>query len=314
MHVLCAYAAGALLRGRADRSSPRRTDWATPSAARLAARPGPPPQAGFSAARHSGRAGLALSCGVSRPGPALRRFPAGPGLARAVRRFPAGPGLARPCGVPGGRLAPAHSVDSRAAYARPQLVAAPVPQPGPRGARAARLGRPLWPWHAGQHGFPEPGGQWCPHSIRAFGRFSTSSPPYKPGKAPSAPDGRSFKLSSNESPFGPLPSVRQGHRRGRGQRQPVPGQRRGRADRGDRRALRCPGVARGGRLRVGRRGPATARGRRRARAPRSCTPGARSRRIRTCPTWRARPRSGCRCAMRRTTWPPWRTRSPTGRG
>jgi histidinol-phosphate aminotransferase len=30
--------------------------------------------------------------------------------------------------------------------------------------------------------------------------------PYQPGKAP-APGGRSFKLSSNESPFGPLPSV-----------------------------------------------------------------------------------------------------------
>ncbi len=30
--------------------------------------------------------------------------------------------------------------------------------------------------------------------------------PYKPGKAP-APGARSFKLSSNESPFGPLPSV-----------------------------------------------------------------------------------------------------------
>lgn len=32
--------------------------------------------------------------------------------------------------------------------------------------------------------------------------------PYKPGKTPpSGPDGRSYKLSSNESPFGPLPSV-----------------------------------------------------------------------------------------------------------
>jgi histidinol-phosphate aminotransferase len=31
--------------------------------------------------------------------------------------------------------------------------------------------------------------------------------PYKPGKAPSGPPGRAFKLSSNESPFGPLPSV-----------------------------------------------------------------------------------------------------------
>jgi histidinol-phosphate aminotransferase len=31
--------------------------------------------------------------------------------------------------------------------------------------------------------------------------------PYRPGRSPAGPDGRSFKLSSNESPFGPLPSV-----------------------------------------------------------------------------------------------------------
>jgi histidinol-phosphate aminotransferase len=31
--------------------------------------------------------------------------------------------------------------------------------------------------------------------------------PYKPGKTASAPGGKAFKLSSNESPFGPLPSV-----------------------------------------------------------------------------------------------------------
>ena len=31
--------------------------------------------------------------------------------------------------------------------------------------------------------------------------------PYQAGKTPSAPDGRTYKLSSNESPFGPLPSV-----------------------------------------------------------------------------------------------------------
>jgi histidinol-phosphate aminotransferase len=31
--------------------------------------------------------------------------------------------------------------------------------------------------------------------------------PYQPGKVPSAPGGRTYKLSSNESPFGPLPSV-----------------------------------------------------------------------------------------------------------
>jgi histidinol-phosphate aminotransferase len=31
--------------------------------------------------------------------------------------------------------------------------------------------------------------------------------PYQPGRRVSAPDGRSHKLSSNDSPFGPLPSV-----------------------------------------------------------------------------------------------------------
>ena len=31
--------------------------------------------------------------------------------------------------------------------------------------------------------------------------------PYKPGKAPAATEGPTYKLSSNESPFGPLPSV-----------------------------------------------------------------------------------------------------------
>jgi len=31
--------------------------------------------------------------------------------------------------------------------------------------------------------------------------------PYQPGRPSLTPDGRSFKLSSNESPFGPLPSV-----------------------------------------------------------------------------------------------------------
>ncbi|MDH2426622.1 histidinol-phosphate transaminase [Sphaerisporangium sp. TRM90804] len=34
-------------------------------------------------------------------------------------------------------------------------------------------------------------------------------PVYRPGKAVVAADGRSFKLSSNESPYGPLPSVRE---------------------------------------------------------------------------------------------------------
>lgn len=36
-----------------------------------------------------------------------------------------------------------------------------------------------------------------------------SIPPYKPGLKVVGPDGRSIKLSSNESPYGPLPSVRE---------------------------------------------------------------------------------------------------------
>ncbi|GAA1446958.1 histidinol-phosphate transaminase [Nocardiopsis tropica] len=36
-----------------------------------------------------------------------------------------------------------------------------------------------------------------------------SIPPYKPGRKVVGPEGRSVKLSSNESPYGPLPSVRE---------------------------------------------------------------------------------------------------------
>lgn len=40
-----------------------------------------------------------------------------------------------------------------------------------------------------------------------FRRILDDFAPYRPGRRVAAPDGRSFKLSSNESPFGPLPSV-----------------------------------------------------------------------------------------------------------
>ncbi|MEU6713698.1 histidinol-phosphate transaminase [Nonomuraea sp. NPDC046802] len=40
-----------------------------------------------------------------------------------------------------------------------------------------------------------------------FRQILDTMPPYKPGKAVAAPDGRSYKLSSNESPYEPLPSV-----------------------------------------------------------------------------------------------------------
>ena len=40
-----------------------------------------------------------------------------------------------------------------------------------------------------------------------FRRILDTMAAYKPGKAVVGPDGRSYKLSSNESPYGPLPSV-----------------------------------------------------------------------------------------------------------
>lgn len=40
-----------------------------------------------------------------------------------------------------------------------------------------------------------------------FRAILDTMPPYKPGKAVATPDGRSYKLSSNESPYDPLPSV-----------------------------------------------------------------------------------------------------------
>jgi histidinol-phosphate aminotransferase len=45
-----------------------------------------------------------------------------------------------------------------------------------------------------------------PQSPR-FRRVLDQFAPYQPGRQVSGPDGRSYKLSSNESPFGPLPSV-----------------------------------------------------------------------------------------------------------
>src|SRR6478609_5070185 len=40
-----------------------------------------------------------------------------------------------------------------------------------------------------------------------FRAILDTMPPYKAGKAVVSADGRSYKLSSNESPYGPLPSV-----------------------------------------------------------------------------------------------------------
>jgi histidinol-phosphate aminotransferase len=54
-----------------------------------------------------------------------------------------------------------------------------------------------------QSPFPAPPPARSPRFRQVLDEFA----PYKPGKAPQAPRGRSFKLSSNESPFGPLPSV-----------------------------------------------------------------------------------------------------------
>jgi histidinol-phosphate aminotransferase len=60
-------------------------------------------------------------------------------------------------------------------------------------------------WIPGGPSFPE--GQTVPAETPRFRAVLDGFAPYRPGRTRSAPDGRSFKLSSNESPFGPLPSV-----------------------------------------------------------------------------------------------------------
>ncbi|WP_084955688.1 histidinol-phosphate transaminase [Thermoactinospora rubra] len=50
-----------------------------------------------------------------------------------------------------------------------------------------------------------------------FRAILDTMPAYKPGKAVTSPDGRSYKLSSNESPYDPLPSVVEAIAEGAGQ-------------------------------------------------------------------------------------------------
>jgi histidinol-phosphate aminotransferase len=47
------------------------------------------------------------------------------------------------------------------------------------------------------------------HGSPRFRALLQEFAPYQPGRRVASPDGRSYKLSSNESPFGPLPSVMQ---------------------------------------------------------------------------------------------------------
>ena len=135
--------------------------------------------------------------------------------------------------------------------------------------------------------------------------------PYKPGKPPSATGGRSFKLSSNESPFGPLPSVVKVIAEAAGDINRYP----------DNGAVELTEAIATQVRRAGRRTSPSAAARsawssscsRRSPipAPRCSTRGARSRRIRTWPTWPVPGRCRCRCGTRRTTWTRWPPRSPT---
>jgi hypothetical protein len=114
----------------------------------------------------------------------------------------------------GGPVRPVHSRHARGFQRRARLAGTrlargwpgawsdPPGTPGPARWQTgtSRRGRVSW-IHA-----PCPGGQVTAPSPR-FRSVLDQFAPYRPGQAVAGPDGRSFKLSSNESPFGPLPSV-----------------------------------------------------------------------------------------------------------
>ena len=108
-------------------------------------------------------------------------------------------------------------------------------------------------------------------------------PTYKPGR-PAAADGPlAFKLSSNENPYPPLPGVMES-RPGRGRElQPLPGHGLHRADERAGRPVRRARLASRHRHRLGRAWRSSCSRPRRARATRSSTPGAPSRRTRSSP-------------------------------
>src|SRR5215470_8606458 len=76
---------------------------------------------------------------------------------------------------------------------------APARLPPPRRACRRRVGD----WGRARFGL---GGQ-VPASSPRFRSILDQFVPYKPGQRVARPDGRAFKLSSNENPCGPLPSV-----------------------------------------------------------------------------------------------------------
>ncbi len=82
--------------------------------------------------------------------------------------------------------------------------------------------------------------------------------PYRPGRKPTAAGGRSFKLSSNESPYGPLPSVVGVIAAAASELNRYPDHGSAELSAADRGPVRRPGRARRGRLRVGRPDPAAA--------------------------------------------------------
>src|SRR5271170_4077487 len=91
---------------------------------------------------------------------------------------------------------------------RPARGRKPAPAVGHRGPRAVR---PLLPvvacWGCTRSRRSLAGRTMVSAQYPRFRPILDQFAPYQPGKTPSAPDGRSYKLSSNESPFGPLPSV-----------------------------------------------------------------------------------------------------------
>ena len=188
-------------------------------------------QAGPPAERQPGGAGPRRRVVAGLPRRRLRRRHHGRGAERVrVRRAPA-----RPAGLRLRRQDPAH------------VAGRPLSENCPCRSRA-RLGSMT---------------EASPLFRPVLGTF----PSYRPGKAPvAAPgQGQAHKLSSNESPYGPLPSVTEVIAEAARGINRYPDNGAAGADRRDRGAVRGPRRARGGRVRVGRGAQAAHRGGGRAR-------------------------------------------------
>ena len=119
--------------------------------------------------------------------------------------------------------------------------------------------------------------------------------PYKPGRRVANAQGQSFKLASNECPFGPLPSVAKAITAAAAEINWYP----------DNTAAALTEA-------IARRYDVPA-----AHIALGCGSVGVAQQLLAAAAWSrspALPTSGCRCGTRRTTWPPWPPRSRRGPG